>query len=789
MRVVDVFAGVGGFALALDRLGFEHVAMVEWNARAADVLRLRFPGVPVFGDVKALRAADLPRFDVLAGSPPCQSASCAGQRKGDADDRWLWPEFLRLAEESRPVMVLAENVPGLLTLGGGRAFGGILRRLHEAGYAVEWDCCPALATGAPHRRDRLWVVARRDGLTTWESRCAQPSFMSCEPASWPRAGRWDGSLEEREPRWPVPQVEAAWRERWEGANSWPTARTGEAKQGDGSPAKRATAGSEDRMLSDAARMVPWATASSRDWKSGDVSAETIEGNARPLNEQVKIVTLPDGKQVGILPGALNPQWVESLVGLPIGWTDLACEHPVKPPDWPMPRAVLADGTELWGLSPQHEWEPPRRVIGRDKQRRHRLAECGNVVVNQCAALALEAVSQSSAMAGGCEVTDHAGDGWHILVGDALERLRELPDESVHCCVTSPPYWGLRDYGCEAQIGLEETPERYVENLVRVFAEVRRVLRPDGTVWLNLGDSYGRGAETNVPQTKNPRVGFPSHAKAGSSDGAVVRAERPGSRAGAVKPKDLVGIPWRVAFALQADGWWLRSDIIWSKRAPMPESVRDRPTRAHEYMFLLAKSERYYFDADAVSEPSAYPDDNRKARTYPTRNIRTVWTLGPEPFADAHFAVMPTKLVEPCVKAGTSERGRCTECGESIRRVVERISGVAPLRCHGTNIQGPASRLNSGTAEQYHANRDRLITSGWGLSCGHAGDPAPCVVLDPFSGAGTVGVVARRLGREFVGVELNPQYAAMAAKRIAHEWREEPRQAAGLDGPLFAEMLP
>lgn len=365
--------------------------------------------------------------------------------------------------------------------------------------------------------------------------------------------------------------------------------------------------------------------------------------------------------------------------------------------------------------------------------------------------------------------------WEIKQGDALERLRELPDESVHCVVTSPPYYGLRDYGtarweggdpncqhkgkhehsggygspkqatnkganyvasgdcmCGAiriddQIGLEQSPDEYVARLVEVFCEVRRVLRSDGTLWLNLGDCYG-GAASNSPQSglkeladiysprKNPRQ---SHAYQDRNDIYVKRG-----RVATCKPKDLVGIPWRVAFALQADGWYLRSDIIWAKPNPMPESVTDRPTKAHEYVFLLSKSARYYYDGNAIREPynlaSISRYDSPMMGTAPTarqpggdvdrrerekglrdpnplgRNARTVWNITTHPFTEAHFATFPERLVQRCVDAGC---------------------------------------------------------------------PIGGVVLDPFSGSGTTGVVAVRSGRRYIGIELNPEYVAMSERRL------------------------
>lgn len=357
----------------------------------------------------------------------------------------------------------------------------------------------------------------------------------------------------------------------------------------------------------------------------------------------------------------------------------------------------------------------------------------------------------------------------ILQGDWIDALREMADESVQCCVTSPPYWGLRDYGVQGQLGLERTPEEYVAKMVEGFREVRRVLRKDGTLWLNLGDSYSGG-------------GWGGHEDNKSATGCT--SARSVNAAYGMKPKDLVGIPWMVAFALRADGWYLRQDIIWSKPNPMPESVTDRCTKAHEYLFLLSKSERYYCDMEAIKEPSitndirrpytsqgawdmdGRPEEQRhggeprsfkgsqfntgktaehqlgRASEKPrktkvpggwdtgagghvtihrsgrtsaeyvetelgeTRNKRSVWEIATCPFPEAHFATFPPKLVEPCILAGSKE-----------------------------------------------------------------GD----TVLDPFNGAGTTGLVATRLQRNYIGIELNPEYVEMAKRRIEQ------------DQPLFNEV--
>ena len=311
----------------------------------------------------------------------------------------------------------------------------------------------------------------------------------------------------------------------------------------------------------------------------------------------------------------------------------------------------------------------------------------------------------------------------ILVGDCISRLSEISDRSIHCCVTSPPYWGLRDYGQDGQIGLEDTPEAFVARMVEVFREVRRVLREDGTLWLNLGDSYASGGRT-----------YRAHDAKDSKGGRVTGDYRPSDPDG-IKPKDLVGIPWRVAFALQADGWYLRQDIIWHKPNPMPESVRDRCTKAHEYVFLLSKSARYWYDAEAVREESkpesvaryGYAFGGEKSetltreeahgvgtRTHPIgrreptvgRNLRSVWTITTKPYSGAHFATFPPELPERCIKAGCPEGG---------------------------------------------------------------------TVLDPFFGAGTTGLVADRLKRSCIGIELNPEYAEIARKRIRD------------DNPMFASV--
>jgi DNA modification methylase len=443
----------------------------------------------------------------------------------------------------------------------------------------------------------------------------------------------------------------------------------------------------------------------------------------------------------------------------------------------------------------------------------------------------------------------------IITGDCRDVLKTLPDESVHCCVTSPPYWGLRDYGTatweggdaecdhkpepkmrkftngrgegigddyagtnltswttrdatpkgicpkcgarriDSQIGLEPDFNAYIATMVEVFREVRRVLRADGTLWLNLGDSYAGSWSGNSmrPNGGSQRDGVPGFQPL---DDRV--PSRNGSTCG-LKPKDLCGIPWRVAFALQADGWWLRQDIIWSKPNPMPESVTDRCTKAHEYLFLLSKSARYFYDAEAIKEENA--DQNKEPaekirrehaklaaerRDGGTsingagvnsakfnglgRNKRSVWEVATAPFSEAHFATFPPALIEPCIKAGTSEKGCCAKCGAPWMRQVERVAA---------QVQSPCSDYGNG-AGRNDGNRSMLVGAhakflGWLPSCSCNAAAVPCTVLDPFGGAGTTGLVADRLQRSAILIELNAGYREMAKQRITG------------DAPLFAEL--
>jgi len=448
----------------------------------------------------------------------------------------------------------------------------------------------------------------------------------------------------------------------------------------------------------------------------------------------------------------------------------------------------------------------------------------------------------------------------ILTGHVINVLRALPDNSVQCVVTSPPYWGLRAYGTEPQVwggspdhrhewvatfprrvrdsddtsgeiqrahagasydaqggqecacgawrgelGLEPTPEGFVDHLASVFDEVRRVLRSDGTLWLNLGDTYathpsGLTGEKRWKASTLANRDFTGHEQAGQMD----------KRAPGLKPKDLVGVPWRAAFELQRRGWWLRSDCVWAKPNPMPESVIDRPTRSHEYVFLLTKSGRYFYDADAVRTPyppgtitrlsqatfdsqtggpkDYGPGSNRSARRAIVNlkgralapqigddpsafasggaNIKSVWRIPTQPYAEAHFATFPELVPDLCIRAGTSERGACSRCGAPYRREIHAEGGTIGSDWHPDKslVKG---RVQGIVAQGSHDGSYRRIDLGFRASCQCPGTlPVPCVVLDPFAGSGTVLAVARSLGRRSLGVELNPEYVSLARRRCS-----------------------
>lgn len=435
----------------------------------------------------------------------------------------------------------------------------------------------------------------------------------------------------------------------------------------------------------------------------------------------------------------------------------------------------------------------------------------------------------------------------FIQGDCLSVLRTLPAESVNCCVTSPPYYNLRSYLGEDhadkhhEIGGEASPAAYVANLVAVFREVRRVLRYDGCAFIVIGDSYAGGAGGRGDAGRQI-VRYTSAGGSTSLKHDGIRIKRGG--AGLLKPKDLIGIPWRLALALQAGfstctcgvemrtdlwpvqnghmvciecllagridskivetekGWWLRSECIWSKPSPMPESVTDRPTRAHEQVFLLTKSAKYFWDSDAVKEDSSCFGRQHTTGVQPPkvralqdsgchgkggnlsinyerlrRNLRSVWTIASQPFPGSHFATMPPKLAETCIKAGTSERGVCRQCGAPWARVVERTSMVVR--------EGPGRRglqfSSTGSSARTACTGTMLAppsstTIGFRQSCScPSSDPIPATVLDPFAGSGTTGLVSDRLQRNAILIDLSDEYEKMARERIQD------------DAPLFAEF--
>lgn len=486
--------------------------------------------------------------------------------------------------------------------------------------------------------------------------------------------------------------------------------------------------------------------------------------------------------------------------------------------------------------------------------------------------------------------------WKILCGDVRDVLRLIPDNSIHCIITSPPYFGLRDYGLKPTIwggkagckhkwghrirgsnrggsgtptdknnrgegygratvrgnwckckawrgvyGLEPTPEMYIAHTVEIFSEIRRVLRKDGTLWLNLGDSYSNDTKwggTSGGKNYTSALGGYQGQRLRRGKDVDPKRENKGQPishgTSGLKPKDMMGMPWRVAFALQADGWWLRQEIIWEKPNAMPESVRDRCTTNHERIFLLAKSERYFFDGEAIKEPvtggahergdGVNPRSRKVGRNsrelvnrdpahnyerqneswsaavrflVPTRSKRTVWTIATQPYAEAHFATFPEALVEPMILAGTSEKGCCAECGASWTRVVKPSGETKPVsgwdNGPGTHheLVGSYSNEYAGKTLQADAksNQRRVLKSlkearanggdhdnpwppketiGWQPGCKCSAKTVPALVLDPFSGSGTVGVVATRQHRRFLGVDAKEEYCEMARSRISND---------------------
>ena len=420
----------------------------------------------------------------------------------------------------------------------------------------------------------------------------------------------------------------------------------------------------------------------------------------------------------------------------------------------------------------------------------------------------------------------------ILYGHALDRLRELPDESVHCAVSSPPYWRQRNYHIAGQLGLEHTPEEYIDNITAVFREVRRVLRSDGTCWVNIGDKWASGGHGGGGSYMQDRGEAWAHAK----DAKGWRSPPTG-----YKDKDLVGVPWMLAFAMRNEGWYLRQCNIWGKPNCMPESVTDRSTASHEYVFHFAKNNDYFYDAEAARTPPPPQSDtelarnsiearkdraNADAKSAPTAerngirrsdkqrghtrkhegfndrwdamerseqmaggaNLRSVWWISPAQYREGHFAVMPSLLAEICIRAGTSAHGVCAQCGKPWERITEKgaadvehqraCGGDAAGEYHGEAVkdyEGAGVQNASAVKARVLAGMADRITLGWQRTCECDAGVVPATVLDPFGGAGTTGLVADRLGRNAILIELNPDYVALARQRVI------------ADAPLLAEV--
>ena len=357
----------------------------------------------------------------------------------------------------------------------------------------------------------------------------------------------------------------------------------------------------------------------------------------------------------------------------------------------------------------------------------------------------------------------------LINNDALSALKDIPDNTFHTVITSPPYFQLRNYFNPEQIGQESSPEEFVSNLVEICDEIKRVLRKDGSFWLNIGDSYNNNAGFCRGKEDWKRKGR----EKGSGDKKSFKHP-------VIKQKDLIGIPWKLAFALQKAGWYLRCDIIWQKENVLPDGAKDRPTREHEYIFLLTKSAKYFYDyyaglEDTNEQPGGIQsfgakdqkgtyrmDQNRTFEHYGKRNKRSVWRTPVASFKGGHFATFSQKLIDPCVCMSTSEKGCCVDCGTPWERKFEKKK-IKITKEYSKNYSENLDVFSGMEVDQYQL---KLVENGWEKNCDCKTDKTkPCLVLDPFSGMATTGLSAFKYNQSYVGIELNPDYLDMSTKRL------------------------
>ena len=398
----------------------------------------------------------------------------------------------------------------------------------------------------------------------------------------------------------------------------------------------------------------------------------------------------------------------------------------------------------------------------------------------------------------------------IYTGDCMEVMKTFPDACIDACITSIPYWGLRDYGVQPTVwpvcsysvfgmnvtvnewtgcyGLEPTPEMFTAHTVLIFEEVKRVLKKTGTLWLNIGDSYASGKRNRDAEKCIAKSGITG------KEHIIQSARQINKKVSFLKNKDMAGIPWMVAFALRDNGWYLRQDNIWHKKNTTPESVTDRCTKAHEYFFLFSKSKKYFFDSESVKTPTKGPEHDKWVRVgnkrfpdekvngirnpgyYPTANLRSVWGIATEPLKESHFAAFPQRLAEIPVLAGTSEYGVCSVCGKPYKRVIEKTLVPAAKASFNTlpdkrDYEADKNSQMNNRSKDGHKPGWAYIsqTKGWQATCPHKNAGViPATVMDPFSGSGTTFIVARKKGRNAVSIDIKPDYVQMSEKRAHQE---------------------